>query len=503
VSARVLAHLGGDDTPERGVAVVTPDPSWIYDAAQERTLGELRRGVADPRAVVVVDGRAGTGRRSAIAHVFGRAVVAIDAERIEPSELDAALTVLGREACLRDTIGVIVDADRISGEAKRRLPALVEGFAGRLAMTSSQGLDLATSRPLIRLRWSAPDVAQRAQLWTRYAGGEIRDVEQLAMRYRVGPGAIARAVASARTLRSDGELDADALSAGLRHNIGERMSGLAERIEVTQRWEDLVLPEDILEQVQALVARIRHSHKVLEQWGFRRKIARGTGVAAMFSGPPGTGKTMVAGLIARELDLEFYQVDLSQIVSKWVGETEKQLARVFDAAEDGHALLLFDEADALFGQRSAEARGATDRYANLEVNFLLQRIEAFGGVTVLTTNLDANVDRALKRRLAAHIVFTIPDEDERALLWERMTSTGSAPLAGDLGFDDLARAFPMMSGANIRNAAFSAAFMAAAEGAAEITQEHLTRAARGEYRSMGHVLADRTMGRSGLARANK
>jgi hypothetical protein len=182
VPPRVLAHLAGDDHCERGVTVIAPDPGWIYDAAQQRTLGELRRALVDQVAILVIDGRAGTGRRSAIAHAFGREIVAIDGERIEPSELEAALTVLGREACLRDTIGVIVDADRISGEAKRRLPGLVESFAGRLAMTSSQGLDLATTRPLIRLRWSPPDVAQRAQLWTSYAGAEIRGVEQLGMR---------------------------------------------------------------------------------------------------------------------------------------------------------------------------------------------------------------------------------------------------------------------------------------------------------------------------------
>ena len=271
------------------------------------------------------------------------------------------------------------------------------------------------------------------------------------------------------------------------------MGGLAQRVEVTQRWDDVVLPEDIYVQVQALLARVRHSHKVLEQWGYRGKMARGAGVAAMFSGPPGTGKTMVAGLIARELDLALYQVDLSQVVSKWVGETEKQLGRVFDAAEDGHALLLFDEADALFGQRSSEVKGATDRYANLEVNFLLQRIEAFGGITILTTNLDANVDRALKRRLAAHIVFAIPDEDERAMLWQRLSFTDRAPLAPDIDYQELARVFPAMTGANIRNAAFSAAFLAAADSALQIQQEHLVRAARAEYRSMGHVLAERPM----------
>src|SRR5262249_9555102 len=158
---------------------------------------------------------------------------------------------------------------------------------------------------------------------------------------------------------------------------------------------------------------------------------------------------------------------------KWVGETEKNLARVFDAAEEGHALLLFDEADSLFGQRSTELKGAIDRYANLEVNYLLQRIEAFGGITVLTTNLETAIDTALKRRLAAHIVFAAPEEDERIALWRRQTTTGAAPLAGDVDPEELAKLFPQMSGANIRNAAISAAFLAAADRTPRITQEHL------------------------------
>ncbi|MEO6772477.1 MAG: ATP-binding protein, partial [Kofleriaceae bacterium] len=308
---------------------------------------------------------------------------------------------------------------------------------------------------------------------------------------RVGPGAIQRAVASVQLLHPAGAaLHEKDLVLGLRHNIAERLAGLAQRIEITQSWDDLVIADDIRDLISALIGRVRHSQQVLDQWGFRRKIARGAGVPALFSGPPGTGKTMVAGLIARELDLELYQVDLSKVVSKWVGETEKNLGRVFDAAEEGHGLLLFDEADALFGQRTNDIQGANDRYANLEVNYLLQRVEAFGGITILTTNLETAIDTALKRRLAAHIVFAAPEEDERARLWERQTTTGSSPIAKDVDHDELGRLFPKMSGANIRNAAISAAFLAAADGAKTISQAHLIRAARAEYRSMGHVIAD-------------
>jgi SpoVK/Ycf46/Vps4 family AAA+-type ATPase len=317
------------------------------------------------------------------------------------------------------------------------------------------------------------------------------DLANLAHRYRVGPEAIRRAIASVQLMHARGATIGEKdLALGLRHNIAERLAGLAQRVEVTQSWDDLVIADDIRDLISALISRVRHSHQVLETWGFRRKIARGTGVPALFSGPPGTGKTMVAGLIARELDLELYQVDLSKVVSKWVGETEKNLGRVFDAAEEGHGLLLFDEADALFGQRTNDVKGANDRYANLEVNYLLQRVEAFGGITILTTNLETAIDTALKRRLASHIVFAAPEDDERTRLWQRQTMTGSSPIADDVDHEELSRLFPKMTGANIRNAAISAAFLAAAEGAPAITHAHLLRAARAEYRSMGHVIAD-------------
>jgi SpoVK/Ycf46/Vps4 family AAA+-type ATPase len=259
---------------------------------------------------------------------------------------------------------------------------------------------------------------------------------------------------------------------------------------VKQTWDDLVIAEDTSDRIREIIGRIRHAFHVLETWGYRKRMALGAGVPVLFSGPPGTGKTMVAGLIARELDLELYQVDISKVVSKWVGETEKNLARIFDAAEHGHALLLFDEADSLFAQRTTEMKSSVDRYANLEVNYLLQRVEAFGGITILTTNIETAIDDALKRRLAAHVRFERPDEDERAQLWERNCVTGQAPVDRDVDYVALARMFPSMSGANIRNAAISAAFMAAADGAACITQEYLLRAGRAEYVSMGHVLSD-------------
>src|SRR5439155_4547626 len=205
--------------------------------------------------------------------------------------------------------------------------------------------------------------------------------------------------------------------------------------------DDLVLPAEQLDAIHELCARIRQRRTVYEDWGFAGKVGKGHGTTALFSGPPGTGKTMVAGLVARELGLELYQVDLAQITSKFIGETEKRLAQLFDAAEAAHAILLFDEADALFGKRTT-VTSSNDRYANLETNYLLQRLETFTGICLLTSNHESQLDPAFQRRLALHVRFELPDEAERARLWRAMLPA-AAPLAPAVDFRELARRFAL------------------------------------------------------------
>ena len=511
VPPRLWAFLQGDDTPEERLASTGGRVLALHDAhlddGQKAQLAKITQalGSLDP-VVIVVEGPTGAGRRTAIALAAAhtkRQVLAVDLSRLPPSiaALEATLAAQLRECLLADAIPVVAENDELVGgetDPKARLHALarvLEAAPGPVAMTSKlPGLDVKLrGRRVLRIAWPVPETAARKQLWLRALDDDAATVErgldELALRYRMGAGTIAAGAAAARTLKEArghaAVLELHDLQEGIRTNIAERMGELATRVEVKQTWNDLVLPPETLDDVQGLVARIRHAHLVYEQWGFKQKMPRGIGVAALFSGPPGTGKTMVACLLARELDLELYQVDLSKVVSKWVGETEKQLARIFEAADAGHALLLFDEADSLFAKRT-EVKSAVDRYANLEVNYLLQRIESFGGVTILTTNLDTSIDPALRRRLASHIVFHAPEQAEAEQLWERMLAVG-APVARPLALDKLAKAFPAMVGANIRNAVLAAAFMAAAEGAA-ISMSHLERAARGEYRAMGRAL---------------
>jgi hypothetical protein len=505
-SPRFISYLRGDAPSLAPLRVVVAPEHLLYDARQQATVDEIAAALSrSERPILVLEGPTGSGRLTAFARAANRPLIVLDIARLATDQLVDALIALRRESTLLGLIPVIANVDHMLGdearEQRRLLGELADHVRGPLLITSSLvGLDLGTHRALIRVTWHVASLEVREQLWrqtVRGLGTDISgDVRALAHRYRVGPLAIERAVASVQLLQGpDAPVTPTVLIEGLRHNIAERLAGLAQRVEVTQSWEDLVIADDIRDLIQALIGRVRHSHQVLETWAFRGKIARGVGVPALFSGPPGTGKTMVAGLIARELDLELYQVDLSKVVSKWVGETEKNLGRVFDAAEEGHGLLLFDEADALFGQRTNDAQSANDRYANLEVNYLLQRVEAFNGITILTTNLETAIDTALKRRLASHIVFAAPDDDERTRLWQRQTTTGTAPLAADVDHEELSAMFPNMSGANIRNAAISAAFLAAADGSKEISQAHLIRAGRAEYRSMGHVIADTTLNR--------
>ncbi len=500
-SSRLVSFLAGEDATEPPVRIVRADRPLLNDDQQSAAIEQIAAALgrsSDP--LIVIEGPVGSGRATACAHAARCDLLVLDLQRITGRELGDAVMALRREALLHPGIPLLAKIDHLLGDEQREQHKLLSGIidrtSGPLIVTATvPGCDLAAHRPAVRITWEVPNPHVRAQLWSAAARAigstPAGDLSALAYRYRVGPAAIERAVASVRLLHPPGsQLDEAALAEGLRHNIAEELGSLARRVEVKQTWDDLVIAEDTNDRIREIIGRIRHAFHVLETWGYRKRMALGAGVPVLFSGPPGTGKTMVAGLIARELDLELYQVDISKVVSKWIGETEKNLARIFDAAEHGHALLLFDEADSLFAQRTTEMKSSVDRYANLEVNYLLQRVEAFGGITILTTNIETAIDEALKRRLAAHVRFERPDEDERTQLWERNCVTGQAPVDRDVDYVALARMFPSMSGANIRNAAISAAFMAAADGAPGITHEYLIRAGRAEYVSMGHVLSD-------------
>jgi hypothetical protein len=355
----------------------------------------------------------------------------------------------------------------------------------RLSLPSA----LAEGPAFLPIALAAPDYRERQTRWLRAlrtTGAELDDqvAGTLAARYRFTADEIAQAARLASDqAHAHGEAqpnEADVRKA-CRHYAKARAEGLARHIEPRAGWDDLVVPADVRAQLEELCAQVRHRGKVLYEWGFDRRLTLGKGLYALFIGPSGTGKTLAAEVIANALEFDLLKIDLSAVVSKYIGETEKNLQRVFDSADRADCILFFDEADALFGKRS-EIKDAHDRYANIEVNFLLQRLDEYQGVAILASNLAQNIDEAFTRRLQFTVDFPFPDERLRLAIW-RSHFPEEAPVATDLDLQYFARQFKI-TGGSIRKIVLNAAFLAAEEGE-PIDPSHLLRATRREYERMG------------------
>jgi SpoVK/Ycf46/Vps4 family AAA+-type ATPase len=424
---------------------------------------------------------------------------------------EALLHLLLRQAGLLQAVLYLNGLDRLFPDHRSaQLDGLLSALAGAAGITIASGeapwiVKNQAWRP-VPVAFPLPDALARRQSWERSLAEnslalDPGDLNRLAARYRLTPGAIAAAVgeaqvhsrwlhpAGASRKRLSPALLFKELSAAARRQSRAELGELAQRVELRYGWEDLVLPEDSLTQLRELCARVDHRGRVLEEWGFARELATGQGVAALFAGPPGTGKTMAAEVIAAELELDLYRIDLSGVVSKYIGETEKNLRRIFDAAAGASAILFFDEADALFGRRS-EVRDSHDRYANIEVSYLLQQMEQHPGVAILATNLREHLDEAFLRRLSSVILFPLPDEDQRRKIWQRIWP-GRLPLDQELDLNWLARHY-RLSGGEIRNVAVGAAYLAAA-GGGEVSFAHLQQAARREFEKNGQVFPEADM----------
>ncbi len=281
-----------------------------------------------------------------------------------------------------------------------------------------------------------------------------------------------------------GRLTNAGLFAAARAHSNPRLSSLAHKIEPRYGWGDIILPGDQLALLQEIVATVRQRSRVLEDWGLGVKLVPSWGVTVLFAGPPGTGKTMAAEVIANELGLDLYKIDLSSVVSKYIGETEKNLERIFSEAASSNAILFFDEADALFGRRS-EVRDSHDRYANIEISYLLQRMEAYDGVTILATNLRANLDEAFTRRLQFAVDFPFPEDADRLRIWQTLLPS-EAPYDPHIDWRFFATRFKL-AGGNIRNILVSAAYLAASDGG-QVTMTHLLHSTRRELQKMGRMI---------------
>ena len=460
-----------------------------------RALGAI---LARPRPAsaplrLVMRGRLGAGRRSllaALADRVERTIHDVDCARL--SRTGAVLaSELERELARAVLLGAIPIVSGLEAsdpgdlEGQDRIRHVLRGHPGPLVIRTSAEASVPIDRGFATIALPPLSETERERFWrVALARAALRadDVPGLAARWRLGPGLIERVIAAVAAQDSGGDATA-ALDEAARQHIATRLDHVATRVHRLAAWENVALPDDAIDSIREFIGRIAQRRTVFEDWGFDGKVASARGLTALFYGPPGTGKSMVAGLIARELGLELYRIDLARVVSKWIGETEKQLAEVFDAAEAGQIVLLFDEADSLFARRT-EVKSSVDRYANLEVNYLLQRLDSFEGIAILTTNLDGSIDPAFKRRMSLRLQFPFPDVDMRQRLWATHIPT-DAPVAGDFDFAELARRFPL-SGGYIRNSTLRAAFLAAQERR-PLGQQHLLRAITLEYRELGKL----------------
>jgi hypothetical protein len=372
-----------------------------------------------------------------------------------------------------------------SADARAVLP-FVEQVHGLIVVTSDEPLALG-ARPVLRLDVDRPPPSEQHAAWLRHLGplGERidGDLRHVVSQFDFGLHTI-RAASAQLDAVPDTDKPGQALWEICRSQSRPRLDDLAQRIEPAATWEDLVLPEEQLATLRDIAAHVRQRFQVYQMWGFATKGSRGLGISAVFSGPSGTGKTMAAEVLAAELHLDLYRIDLSSVVSKYIGETEKHLRRLFDAAEEGGAVLLFDEADALFGKRS-EVKDSHDRYANIEVSYLLQRMDAYRGLAILTTNMKNALDAAFLRRIRFVVQFPFPDAQQRRDIWRRIFPN-QTPTEG-LDFDQLKRL--SVTGGSIRAIALDAAFMAADSGA-PVGMRHMLQAARREYLKLEKPMAD-------------
>ena len=351
------------------------------------------------------------------------------------------------------------------------------------------------------LQFTIPDALTRENLWQaglngHYKPGDNIDPGVLASKFRFTAGQINDSLAAAKNLArwrspGNGSVTAADLYAACRAQSNHKLGILARKVHSNYTWDDIVLPQDQTNQLREICNQAKLRHVVYDRWGFDRKLSLGKGLNVLFSGPPGTGKTMAAEAIAGDLQLELYKIDLSQVVSKYIGETEKNLDRIFTEAQSSNAILFFDEADALFGKRS-EVKDAHDRYANIEIGYLLQKMEEYDGIAMLATNLRQNMDEAFVRRIHSVVEFPFPDEKLRERIWIKIFPD-SAPLSADIDYAFLSRNF-RIAGGNIKNVALTAAFYAA-EDASEIAMRHIVMALKRELQKMGKLCVQGDFGK--------
>lgn len=501
-AARLVELLGGR------AAEIDPTLVEIAELRDRCEPGQLPRDLIDQAALALrasegvllaIQGPRGVGKKLLVqmaAARLGRRTLMIDARALAATMSSAASVTarsLLREARLLDAIPVLCDTEGAlnaieAGGERSGIPSaaaqLCREHEGAVALTfTGERMPPIEGRAVVRLQLGLPGLAERVEIWRREVPTLTSDDAQLlADRFATAPGTIVQAVrATSSGDRAASPPSLLELDVAVRAQLHDRVARLGRRMETPWTFDDLIVSHEVWSTLCEISAAMCDRRRVRETWGIRGA----PGVSVLFSGDPGVGKTMSATVLARSLNLAIYEVDLSRVMSKWIGETEKNLSEIFDAAEPGHVVLLFNEADSLFGKRTTEVRTANDRHANLEINHLLQRLERFGGLAILTTNLGKAIDPAFRRRFAYDVQFSPPTAEMRSELWRRTIPPGAA--AADIDFHHLGERYAL-SGAFIKVAVERSAFLAAAEGNL-LTAELLEMTIERMYRERGKLTA--------------
>jgi hypothetical protein len=492
IDERVLHCLAGvrqlDERLAALLEVLPPtDPADLVPSQRQGATEAASAWRSNAETVVQLLGDAADCRpvAAAAAAMLGLRVAALPVALLPagPTELDVLLRLWQRETVLAAPAVLMLD-DEAAATETHAFTRLLQRAGGPLIVRAREPRAVVPRQSVV-LDVTHPQPDEQARTW-QAALGAVAPADlpgHLAAQFNFSLSAI-EAIAAGALAREPaaGAALGDVVWRLCRSRLRTRLEGLAQHIESRVGWNDLVLPETQTQTLHTIVAQLRQRSRVHDEWGFGAKGRRGLGIAALFAGASGTGKTLAAEVLAGELHLDLFRIDLAAVMSKYIGETEKNLRRVFDAAEESGAVLLFDEADALFGKRS-EVKDSHDRYANIEVSYLLQRMEAYRGLAILTTNMKSALDPAFLRRLRFVVTFPFPDEPQRAAIW-RQVFPAATPLDG---VDAERLALLRLPGGAIRNIAMSAAFLAADRGE-PVRMSHLLTAARSEYAKLERPL---------------
>ena len=519
---RILSYILGNNAVDGRldglVTLLSPLPT-LEDVCVEPTLKTqllhfIHRHFAEPAAplppmILYFQGPYGVGQRDLARGLCGqwqRPLLCLDMERLLAQEADGEtlLRLVGREVRLQGAALLVDHVDAAlqeDGKTKAMLKRLAQVIAEESWLTFLAGekpwsqTECFTQAVFHAFALPVPDAAVRKAAWERalidfVPPADIAWTGLLANQFRLTPGQIHEAATWAAhvcVMRGDsqGVTLAD-LFAGCRSQSNRKLAELALQIGPRYGWEDIVLPEDKLAQLREICSHVTYRYRVFGEWGFDRKLSHGKGLSVLLAGPSGTGKTMAAAIMAHALQLDLYKIDLSGVISKYIGETEKHLARIFQEAGSSNAILFFDEADALFGKRT-KVSDAHDRYANIETSYLLQKMEEYDGMVILATNLRENMDEAFTRRMRFIVEFPFPDATSRQQIWQRHFPH-EAPVRADIDYAWLAKQF-QITGGNIKNIVLNAAFFAAEDGGV-IGMEHVLCGARREFEKIGKLWND-------------